>query len=975
VKVFRTVVLPLAGAAVLLSILLPNCGGGGGGGGSKTAPPPQEPSAPPVVSPQYDDSATLLGDIPRSLFVLNNDPAGYELESVTSPRQGTVAIEGSAIRYTPPKGFAGTESFTYVARKSSSDALEATVRLEIVAVSAADLLVERVTSEPDTAANVWHSPRNATAEAARELMLESMREDPWLARGLLTVEAAVAARRPVDLYVVVGDELMQGVTETGKFNAVDDHFSADLDDIWDTTPDQSNANAILVLNCAIEDTSIVQWSDLTSPRESLPIDLGNEHGANLSEDCMFFLDRMLRDTRIPVALQGLIVGFGAADALRSAAEPQILQAWPAHLRRLVDLYRAAYGTNLALTLVVPPEPVDRESNTHAAWQEMRNVLRQHRTYNMSLVETTGLDTWQRNGQTLLSNSGQRGLATRLATAAHQRWVSEFQGIFEPVREPVLGTVGECSRQTPCFPGTEYLIEPKICEQRDLFRANAAPTSILCDQYGNSLHALAAGCNHCIDLEHIAGNLGVALVKGKTGMHFQPGPFMAQSIDGTLLGPLPYQNPHVIEAPRPCGYFDRESSTFVVEPGSYLYRVESRANETCNGDDPAACGLLLSPESALRDTFQHQLTVAAGECRELLVQEQSGEILTCGQQITRDTVLGGDMHCPEKLMDGLWIVEDGVTLDLNGYTIFGRPSPGFDQYGPSTAIKVHANNVTVTNGVIEGWDTGIFVEQANRSGFIARTLSVRNLDVEDADHQLFGVQLPGVQGGLVEDTSFEFISKFHADGIGTGGGDIVARRIWQRGGAAAMLVGGYYCDHEQFPSRVELYDSIVRDAFLSSLFLQCIEHATVRDNEFSWTTVPTRGAPAGLAAHASGPGAVIGLDISRNFIHGAVTGLSFDGVQDSRADDNYIIDSVHIGLRMGHSLLCEHQENPGSHPLPDWFECFGASGNLVENNWVTSKWSSLTDLYENPKAHDNTWRDNVCETVEGPTVPPCVLEPD
>ena len=256
--------------------------------------------------------------------------------------------------------------------------------------------------------------------------------------------------------------------------------------------------------------------------------------------------------------------------------------------------------------------------------------------------------------------------------------------------------------------------------------------MLCDQYGSSLHALASGCNHCIDLEHIAGTLGVGLVKSKTGQRFRPAPYIHQTLSGKRVAPLPYQNPYLIGAPRPCGYFDRESTTFLMPPGSYRFRAESRFSESCTSRDPAACGLLLSPGSARREVFKREISVTAGHCTEVLVQRPAGEILTCGQQITRDTVLGADMHCPEKLMDGLWVVENGVTLDLNGYTIFGKPSPNFELYGPSTAIKVHADNVTVTNGVIDGWDGGVgswwAKEGTPSTGLEINRLTIRNLDI-------------------------------------------------------------------------------------------------------------------------------------------------------------------------------------------------------------------------------------------------------
>lgn len=931
-------------------------------------------STPQLLS-QYNDRATLLGDRGRRLYPANNDPAGSQLISVSKARHGETEIQGNSIWYTPVTGYSGPDAFNYTARNQNGDTFRARVRLDIQRATPVELLLERMARQPETLAQVQYAPTNGRQVTAWQETLDRMRSDPWLARGFATVDAAIAAKRPVDLYVLIGDELLQGVTESGEFNDLGESFATALDRIWDTTPDQSNSNAILTLNCSVAGTSIVQWSNLHSPREDLPAWLQGKRDANLSEGCLFFLDWMLRDPRVPVVLRGLVIGFGTADLSLAQQESKLPGAWRQHLVQLVDLYRGSYGSDIAL-LLVPPLKVAADSVLSADWRRFNRTLRGLKTHNVSMVESRGLPQWQRDGELLLTDAGQRQLGERLARAAHDRWMDEWL-YTPPESKPVLGAVGECSRQTPCFPGTNYLIAPRICARRDFFRPGGY-TRLLCDQYGNSLHALAAGCNHCIDLEHIADTLGVGLVKTKTGQHFRPAAFMRQSLGGKRVEPLPYQNPHIIDAPRPCGYFDRESSTYLMPPGNYSLRVESRFSEHCSARERAACGLLLSPGRARREVFQREISIAAGRCTEILVQRPLGEVLTCGQQVTTDTVLGADMRCPEKLMDGLWIVQDGVTLDLNGYTIFGKPSPSFEQYGPSTAIKVHADNVTVKNGVIEGWDSGIFLEPARRTGFQVRKLTVRNLDVDDHNQQLFGIQMPRAVAAKIENVSFEFLSKFHADGMGTGMGSVTARRIRQFGGAASYTAGGYQCDHSIDDTHVELRESIISDAFLCSVFFQCVNSAQIDGNEFRWTGNSVSllgGAPSGFCAHAGLPDSVKGVLLTENFIHGAhQSGLSFDGTKNSRAADNYIIDSGGRGIEMGHSLLCAHRETPGSHPLPDWFECFGASGNTLENNWVTSKWSSLTDLYENPRAHDNTWRNNICETIDGANIPPCLPEP-
>jgi hypothetical protein len=232
-------------------------------------------------------------------------------------------------------------------------------------------------------------------------------------------------------------------------------------------------------------------------------------------------------------------------------------------------------------------------------------------------------------------------------------------------------------------------------------------------------------------------------------------------------------------------------------------------------------------------------------------------------------------------------------------------------------------------------------------------------------------LSGPQGTQIEDVLFEFVPKLHADGITTRDSEIVAKRVHQFGGATVFAVGPYDCDHEKEPISVELHDSVVKGAYLAAFFLQCAKRAIVRNNEFGPLLVHAYG----LEGHIGLPGFAIGLDVAGNFIHGVNTGLNFNGINDSIIRDNYVTDFFLFshGIAMDGSLLCRALELGLEHQVPDWFECFGASGNLIENNWVTSK-GIQTDLYDAPLAEDNIWRNNVCSTTEGEEIEPCIPEP-
>ncbi|TQL01901.1 hypothetical protein [Cellulomonas sp. SLBN-39] len=69
---------------------------------------------------------------------------------------------------------------------------------------------------------------------------------------------------------------------------------------------------------------------------------------------------------------------------------------------------------------------------------------------------------------------------------------------------------------------------------------------------------------------------------------------------------------------------------------------------------------------------------------------------CGDTLTRDTVLTRNLTCPSG--DGLWLAP-GVTLDLGGKVLAGHD-------GGNGVVAPPSGDVTVTNGVIAGWRTGL-----------------------------------------------------------------------------------------------------------------------------------------------------------------------------------------------------------------------------------------------------------------------------
>ena len=83
-------------------------------------------------------------------------------------------------------------------------------------------------------------------------------------------------------------------------------------------------------------------------------------------------------------------------------------------------------------------------------------------------------------------------------------------------------------------------------------------------------------------------------------------------------------------------------------------------------------------------------------------------LSCGQTITTDTTLDGDIGpCRDY---GLIVGANGITLDLNGHRIFGTSSVA-DKAGVYLQNRV---GVTVRNGTVSLFDVGVAIEGGSRN---------------------------------------------------------------------------------------------------------------------------------------------------------------------------------------------------------------------------------------------------------------------
>jgi parallel beta-helix repeat protein len=87
-------------------------------------------------------------------------------------------------------------------------------------------------------------------------------------------------------------------------------------------------------------------------------------------------------------------------------------------------------------------------------------------------------------------------------------------------------------------------------------------------------------------------------------------------------------------------------------------------------------------------------------------------VTCGDVLTQSTTLDGDVVCPGETQDpltGVTIDADGITLDLNGFSIRG-PNRG-EQTEDQAGIVTNGayTGVTIKDGTVEGFSEGLMLD--------------------------------------------------------------------------------------------------------------------------------------------------------------------------------------------------------------------------------------------------------------------------
>lgn len=379
--------------------------------------------------------------------------------------------------------------------------------------------------------------------------------------------------------------------------------------------------------------------------------------------------------------------------------------------------------------------------------------------------------------------------------------------------------------------------------------------------------------------------------------------------------------------------------------------------------------------------------------------------SCGATITRSVTLDSNVtNCKQ----GLRVIADNVTIDLNGYTIAGRNHPGDAQYG---VLLADVAGVTVTSstagGTITGFDAGVGVE-----GGSGNTIS--NLIVHDNINDLLGQASCEVGDGILINNSDDNVitgNTVRHNGpysgialVGDSDGNLVSdNQVLQNNVPNAKQGSGktgpcgapFSRPIQDIGIRIEgpgadnniVTDNYVADSAIAGISIHgYVCHPppgsgiapqdpntgnVVLDNTVTGTgstTFPQDTLADGIAVFRQGPAAVVctsyGNTISWNTVFGNLRdGINLAaGTHDNVVDNNLVYDNGRHGIVLAAGFVSPPPPEPGGVTYPGAVDN-SLTGNTGYGNGTNAYFT--TTKYDgadfNPGCDNNDWSANVFGT--------------
>jgi hypothetical protein len=313
----------------------------------------------------------------------------------------------------------------------------------------------------------------------------------------------------------------------------------------------------------------------------------------------------------------------------------------------------------------------------------------------------------------------------------------------------------------------------------------------------------------------------------------------------------------------------------------------------------------------------------------------------GQIIVDDLTLSEDIVCPSNIVHTITIGASNVVFDLGGHTISGG-APGVGIFAEGI------ENLTIRNGIIDGFENGIFIIGVNN--VIIENLTVRNNEISDPNHFIFGIHIDSSQDVVVRDSRFEFLSVAHKNVVEVYNSKVLVDNIDVHGGGVGVSFSfNQICSPQLCPNIGEVVNCNFSNIYIAGIWIACTNSVRIAGNDIS--TAP--GVGVGIQGDAPFPGAVTNLFIENNSIHNTIAGIEFRGILDSKILNNVIRNNENYGILVRHSLGCIA-------PEPGWV-CFYSTANVISDNEVQG---NGTDLFHDEDSRGNIWERNIYETKQG-----------
>lgn len=152
---------------------------------------------------------------------------------------------------------------------------------------------------------------------------------------------------------------------------------------------------------------------------------------------------------------------------------------------------------------------------------------------------------------------------------------------------------------------------------------------------------------------------------------------------------------------------------------------------------------------------------------------------CGQTITASMTLTHHLNCPAG--NGIFIDANNVVLDLGGHSISGPAPTGTTGIGVrGVTVRQNRTGVTVRNGIIRGFDSGVDVHPG------ANSASVTGL-ILDGNGGGIRVNTGSASSRLADNT---ILNTTHFSGMQVGGnGHVIENNTFHRGQTAGVFLSG------------------------------------------------------------------------------------------------------------------------------------------------------------------------------------------